>query len=208
MRPPLQIWRSRSDLKRCDLSAWLTPRDVALAAINVDHLTVASKQILFPAGGQYLLDPGETNGWGAVGPYDDSNSQDLGNHDAAALSRIAGGISFPFDVNLVRFVAWHRNNNGAAEAWGWVISHLVKTAASNTQTTSYVLHETQANANVGPRDYNNNQNQMTDIDLSGIAAGQGISAGDVINLAVAAPTANTTNYQVQVQAGYLELERA
>ena len=186
------------------MAGFIRPQD----RIDVAQLSATSDQIIFPLNGQFLLDPGETNGWGSVGPFDNSNTQDLGNHDAATISRLSGGIVFPFDVNLVRLVAWHRNSNASAQAWGWVISDLQKTAGSNTQTTSYVLHETQANGNVGPRDYSNNQNQQTDIDLSGIAAGQGIPAGNVINLAVAAPTAATTNYYVQVMAGYIELERA
>ncbi len=166
-----------------------------------------SPEIWWPLGGQFLLDPNEINGWGVVGPLDDSNTQDLGNVGAAP-ARTAGGIVFPFDVHLRRFLSWHRVNNAAAEAWGWVLFHQQKTAASNAVTSNYILDEVADNGGTGPRDYGNNQNQFSDIDLSGVAAAQDIPAGNVITLGVAAPTANTTNYFVQIQAGYLLLERA
>ena len=38
-----------------------------------------NRDIIFPLSGQWLLDPNEMNGWGVLGPYDNSNTQDLGN---------------------------------------------------------------------------------------------------------------------------------
>ncbi|MEM1225953.1 MAG: hypothetical protein AAGJ40_09650 [Planctomycetota bacterium] len=162
--------------------------------------------IAYPLGGQFLLDPNEINGWGGTGPIDNTNSQDLGNVGVANFNRLAGGFCFPFDVQVKRLYVHHRNNNANAQAWGWVIGHSVKTPPGNGITTTYVLDEVADNAGVGPRDYGNNQNQLTDIDLSA-AANNNVPSGSILTLAVAAPTAVGTNYYVQIASGYIELER-
>lgn len=167
--------------------------------------TPSLTEFVFPLGGQYLLDPNEFNGWGVVGPYDDNNSQDLGNVGVANPNRQAGGLTFPFRVRLKHFFAWHNNNNGAAEAWGWRIHVQRKDNGTNNRTAiDNILDEVGSNGGVGPRDYSNNRNQLTDIDLSGSTI---VEAGDVIILGVESPTAVGTNYYVRLMAGYFLFER-
>ena len=165
-----------------------------------------NREDIYPLGGQFLLDPNEFNGWGNNGPIDNSNTQDLGNVAVANPNRNAGGISFPWDVDLLGFFAWHRNSNGAAEAWGWRIGMQTKNAGSNTVSWVDVISEVADNGGVGPRNYSNNQNQQTSIDLS-VLTNNVLTAGDVLVLGVEAPTANTTNYFVQIHSGYLHFRR-
>lgn len=155
--------------------------------------------------GQFLLDPNEFNAWGQIGYGDNTNSQDLGNV-GAEITRLAGGIMYPFDVQLLSFKAFHRNSNANAQAWGWRLARQVKNGGSNTVSFNDIIREcTGAGATaVAPRDYGNNTTQYTNIDLSATAT---VPAGEVIILGVEAPTANTTNYYVQVFGGYLYLER-
>ena len=56
-------------------------------------MVTGSSSIVVPLGGQYRLDDGEVNGWGNVGYIDDSNVQDLGDHTATNLTRMAGGLT-------------------------------------------------------------------------------------------------------------------
>lgn len=159
--------------------------------------------IIFPLGGQFLADPNEHNGWGAIGPYDNSNTQDLGNV-GTNTNRVAGGLCFPFDVKLNRFYAWHRNNNVAVEPWGWRIGRQLKTADSNTVSRTSILDEVGDNAGVGPRDYASTENKLVDINLS---ANPAIPAGEVVVLGIESPTAVTTNRYVQIMSGFFEFER-
>jgi len=161
--------------------------------------------IIFPLGGQFMLDPNEFNGWGVIGPYDNSNNQDLGNVGVANPSRIAGGVVYPFDVQLKRFYAWHQNNNAAAQAWGWRIGRQQKTDAANTVTWNSILDEVGDNGGTGPRDYLNTTTQLTDLDLSASAI---IPAGETIVMGVESPTAVATNYWVRIMSGYFEFQRA
>ncbi len=183
---------------------------VLKTADGVTTLANLSSQFTVPLGGQFRLDTNnnEINGWGSVGPVDDSNTQQIGAVGDTTLSRNAGGIVFPFDVHLRRFYVWHRNNNADAQPWGWVIHRQVKTAASNTVSTTYVLDEVADNGGTGPRDYGNNTNQLADIDLTAVTAAQNIPAGEMIGLGVAAPTAGVNQRNVQIQGGYLLFERA
>jgi len=160
----------------------------------------------FDLGGQFLCDPNEINGWGAQGPFDNVNSQDLGNSGATALSWIAGGFERPFNIQLRRMVAWHRNNNNAVLPWGWVVAHQTKTADSNAQVTNMVLQEVNNNGGVGPRDYGDNVSQRTDLDLTGLPNSL-VPAGNVVVIAVDSPTAVTTNRYVQVMSGWIEYKR-
>jgi len=159
--------------------------------------------IFFPLAGQFLLDPGEFNGWGVIGPYDNLNTQDLGNVGAGE-SRLSGGICYPFDVRMIRLFAWHRNNNGAALAWGWHIVRQKKNAGSNSVTNVPLLSEVADNGGVAPRDYLNTVTQNTDVDLSSASI---VPAGETIVLGVESPTAITTNRYVQVMSGFLQMER-
>ena len=153
-------------------------------------------------GGQFLLDPNEFNGYGVLGPFDNVNSQDLGNV-GAAVNRLAGGFVFPFDVKLTRFFAWHYNSNAAAQAWGWRIARQAKTADSNVVANVDLLAEVADNGGTGPRDYGNTITRLTDITF----VGDTIPAGEVVVLGVESPTANATNYYARILAGYLQFQR-
>lgn len=159
--------------------------------------------------GSFLLDPNEICGWGVRGPVDDALTTDLGNSQATNPARTAGGYMYPFDVKVKAFRAFHRNSNAVAEAWGWVIFSQNKAATtssgSNTRTSTIWLNEVTDNAGVGPRNYLNNTNQLTDIDLTSLNIV--VPAGDILGIGVDAPTANDTNYYVDVMAGYFLLER-
>ena len=181
----------------------LVQRTLEALSLVADKL-VKQNSIVFPLGGQYLFDPGEINGWGILGVYDNSNTQDLGNIGSTSLSRLAGGIVFPYDVRLKRFYAWHYNSDGGALPWGWVILTQEKTDSSNATTTTYLLDEVGDNGGTGPRDYGNNQNQLTDLSFDPMPV---ISAGDTICLAVASPTAVGTNNYARILSGYFEFEQ-
>lgn len=161
--------------------------------------------IIFPIGGQFLLDPNEFNAWGVLGPYDNVNSQDLGNVGAAP-NRLAGGICFPFDVQMEQFYAWHQNNNAGILPWGWRIVSQEKTGGSNAVTTTDILREVTGTGATGiaPRDYQNTSNQLTDVDLTGSPI---VPAGHVIGLGVESPTAVNTNRYVRVMSGFFKLRR-
>jgi len=153
--------------------------------------------------GRWLLDPNEINGWGQHGMFDNTNSADLGNVGDLTPSRLAGGPVYPFDVRLKRFYAWHRNSNGAALPWGWLIFRQEKIIDTTAQSAVYILDETGDNGGAGPRDYGNNNTQLTDITFTDVI----IPAGELINLSVTSPTAVATNYYAEVMSGYLEFER-
>lgn len=160
----------------------------------------------FPLAGQYLCDPNEINGWGVLGVYDNSNTQDLGNVGVNNISRTTGGLMFPYDVELLRFKADHYNSNAVVEPWGWILGSQVKTGGTNTVSTKFVLDEsfvrTGINNGVGLRDYGNTVNQHTDVDLSS-SENRTVPAGESVFLAVGAPTANPTNHYVRILSGFL-----
>lgn len=164
--------------------------------------------IYYHIGGQYLLDPNEINGWGSIGPTDNTNNQDLGNVGGAALSRASGGIMFPYDVEVIGLTTWHQNSSTSAQPWGWVLARQSKTAGANTVTTSFILDESTERVGIdngaGLRDYSSTTTQYTDLSIS---TNNTVPAGEVMILAVGAPTANATNYYVRIHAGYLTLVR-
>ena len=166
---------------------------------------------IYHLGGRFLLDTNggvaEINGWGAVGPVDDTNSQDLGNTtDYPTLSRVGGGLMFPEDMRLIRMHVSHYDNNANALRWGWVITRLQKaattTAGSNAQTEVSVYSEIGAY-----RDYTDTQNQLTQLEPADFNNNV-ILAGEVLNLAVAVDETETTdtNRYVQVLGGFMEFE--
>ena len=167
-------------------------------------VATGSNEFMFWLGTQFLLDPGEVNGWGILGIYDNSNTQDLGNIGAANLNRIAGGLKFPWDVRIKRFNADHYNSIATALPWGWVLFSQEKNPGSNTVTTTYLLDEVTSNNGVGPRDYGNTTNQETDLILPSTAI---VPAGHTLGMGVAAPTAVGTNNYVRILSGYLLMEK-
>lgn len=162
------------------------------------------RQFTESVAGSWLLDPNEHTGWGTRGPVDEAVAQDLGNVGADYV-RTSGGFMYPFDVKILGFRAKHRNSNVAVEAWGWRFGYHTWTGGSNTVVTTNLLEEVADNAGVGPRDYNNTTNQDTDFDWS--SNGWVMPAGAIFTVGVEAPTAVTTNYYVDIMAGYLLLER-
>jgi len=175
--------------------------------VSNNWLVIGEKKNCFSIylSGQFLLDPDEVNGWGVLGPYDNTNNQDLGNVDSN-LNRNSGGFSFPFRVRIRNFMAWHKNNNADALAWGWILAKQIKTPSSNVFTTTYVLDEVADNGGVGPRDYSNNTNQMTSLFLKDLPESI-LEKDEVLILGVASPTAVATNRWVQIQSGYIEFEK-
>ena len=159
--------------------------------------------LVFQISGQWLLDPGEVNGWQAIGVYDNTNSADLGNI-GANVSWLTGGLLFPFDVKVKRLKMWQRVNNIDALAYGWQLFHSLPVDGSGAgRVPTYLLDQ------VGDGNLLDNDNRWYLVDLSAPAeiSDATIPAGQVITLAVAAPTAITTNRYAQVGAGFLELER-
>ena len=156
------------------------------------------QKIHFPLAGQYLLDPNELNAWGAIGPYDNIVSQDLGNVGDLTPSRLAGGLVYPFDVKLTRMYAWHQNSNVAVEPWGWVLFRQEKFVDTTNESSVYILDEA-GSGNL--RDYGNTTTQLTDITLD-----HTIPAGETLVLGVVAPTAVATNYYARIMSGFLTFE--
>jgi len=174
-----------------------------------DHLGDQVKQLavnVVDISGQFLLDPNEINGWGAIGMHDNTNSQDLGNVNAANWVRTSGGFRRPYDIQLLSLEADTYNTNAAAHAWGWAMARQLKTGGSNTVSTTMIINEAIDNGGAGLRDYGNNQNQKTLIDLSANANAL-VPAGEIVVLGVAAPTAGTTNYYVRVMSGFISYRR-
>lgn len=163
----------------------------------------------FDLSGQWLADPDEMNGWGATGPFDPTNTQDLGNSNAVNLHYLTGGYSRPFEIELLRMYIWHRDNNTTVEPWGWYLSHGIKVENSTAvQVTEDVLHEVNDNGGVGPRDYPNTRGYLTDLDLTTIPSSKRtVPAYSVVNLSVSTPTAIATNRYVQVMTGWIEYKR-
>ena len=158
-------------------------------------------------GSRYLLDPNEINVMGPFGEIDTAHTLDAGNVGSLSWNRLSGGYSFPWDVRLKRMYAQHYNTNAAAEAWGWVIAKLEVTFDSNaTLPAEYILDEVADNGGVGPRDYQDNNRQLTDIVFPDSAANF-IPADTQVGMGAAAPTANTTNYYTNIFTGYLLFER-
>ena len=159
--------------------------------------------LVFQISGQWLLDPGEVNGWQAIGVYDNTNSADLGNI-GANVSWLTGGLLFPFDVKVKQLKMWQRVNNADALAYGWQLFHSLPVDGSGAaRVPTYLLDQ------VGDGNLLDNDNRSYLVDLSAPAeiSDATIPAGQVITLAVAAPTAIATNRYAQVSAGFLELER-
>lgn len=169
---------------------------------------VNSNQFLFPLGGQWLLDPDEVNGWGILGPYDNSNTQDLGNV-AQQQNELAGGLVFPWDVRLLSFFAWYRIGNASALPWGWRVIHQQKFENSVDQTNFVLLDEVVDNGGVGPRDEPTTRPHTTNIDFTegGTVIPDIIPVENTLNVSVVSPTAETTNRFVQIMSGYLLFER-
>ncbi len=196
------------------MSGIVTAQSRAVANVPVAELEAATagdrRRWCEQFGGQYRLETGEVNGWGSVGFSDDSNTQDLGNHDDANLTWISGGFIYPFAVQLRRVFAGHRVNNDDAEPFGFVVFGMTKTVGGTVRATTFYRHETQENGNVGPRDYGeSNQYEEYDDDLTGVVAAQNIPAFTYIGFGVSMPEAATAAAirLVQVGGGFMEFER-
>ena len=157
--------------------------------------------------GQYLLDPNEFNGWGDIGWGDNVNSQKLSNVGATKLSYVTGGVIYPYDVRITRFVAWHRNTNAAALPWGFRIGYVTKVDNSSSSLPATDIYRECLGVDElasAPRNYLNTRVHKTDIDLSNSPI---IPAGSTIYFGVESPTAIGTNYYVRIHSGFLEVEK-
>jgi|GEM_PF-3248595 len=156
--------------------------------------------------GQWLLDPNETNGWGEIGPNDNSNTFDIGSATTTVWHHLVGGYKYPYDVELLYMDIQHRNSSRIAHGWGWALGRVQKIIPGSDDSTVIVLHEVNENGGVGPRDYGNNENQETKLELSQLP-NRVVPAGEVICLAVSSPTAVGANYYVQVPSGVIRMRR-
>ena len=165
-----------------------------------------AETIWVPLSGQWLLDPNEANGWGVVGPYDPTNTQELGNVGATSWSWVMGGFTWPFDVKLTRFKCFCRENNNAVQAWGWTIAYgqQVDNSTASIPITR-LLDEVGDNGGAGPRDFGNTRPHL--VDVSTFANGGLLPAGNTLTVAVESPTADGTNRYIQVSSGFLLFEK-
>ena len=159
----------------------------------------AQPNIYVPIGGQFLLDPNETNGWGYIGIVDDTVTFKMADATDTHWARTSGGIMFPIDVELVSFDAWHYNSSNSVQPWGWSLNKQTKTEGSAARSNVSILHE----LNDGnTRDYGDTNNRNTSIDFTGNPE-KLIPSGDVFGLGVSTLTTISTNYYVRVMAGML-----
>lgn len=209
MAPRVQLWDAgNGDARILDVDTATNVLSVKSADSTTTHATLPpDNRFTEPLGGQYRVRDNQTSGWGTVGPVDDSNTQNLGGMASTNLSRLAGGYMYPYNVRLRSMYAEHRNSSALIEPWGWVIFLQKKTPGTNNRVTTFLVHEPNDNGGVGPRNYGNNTNQSSSIDLTAITAAQDIAPQTLIGLGVATPTTANPDLWVQVMAGYLELER-
>lgn len=157
-------------------------------------------------GGQFLLDPNELNGFGVLGPYDNTNTQDLGNVGASP-TQLAGGWHRPFDFKVTRLSGWIReSNNDVVDPWGFRLFRQEKTEGSSVRVNTDILAEVADNGGVGPRAYAGTQPFWIDIDLSN-KPDNIVEVGEILGFGVEAPTAIGTNRYVQFMSGLIEYER-
>ena len=173
----------------------------------LNEVLLMAKTIVIPIGGRFLWDPNETNGFWSRWPfYNTTQSSKLTTATSENFSRLAGWYTFPYDVKLKRFYAWHRNNNSWLDPWGWVIFRQGKVHWTISKSNHTILHEVNNNGWIWPRDYGTIDNQLTDIDLSQIYTDI-IPAGEVIWLWVSFPTADSANRFVEIESWYFIVER-
>ena len=157
-------------------------------------------------GGQFLLDPNEINGFGVMGPFDDSNTQDLGDVGTEP-TQVAGGWHRPFDFKVTRLSGWIReSNNDAVDPWGFLLFRQKKTDGSNDRVNTKILAEVAENNGVGPRSYDGTQPFWFSVDLSS-RPNNIVEVGEILGFGVEAPTAMLTNRHVQFMSGLIEFER-
>lgn len=159
--------------------------------------------IHIPIAGQWAAQNNEVNGWGIIGIYNNTNSQDYGDYSAGTAginNAQIGGISFDFPVRFRKFNAIHRNNSALTNPWGWEIYSQEKTPASLTRVTTPLYDE-----RASLRDYGNNQYQETTI-LGSQLTSNVLAAGHILTLAVATPS-QTASRNIQLYTGYMLFER-
>ena len=182
----------------------LTTVDTTTLVNAINETLAIAKTEIIQLWGKFLLDPNEINWFTEKWIYSEIYNRNYWTSQSTTINRKAWWVSFPYDVKLNKFHAWHMNSNWAAKAWWWVIWYQTKTAGSNSVTSTIIKNEVTDNWWVWPRNYLNVRNQLTSINLSWWAI---IPAWSVIFLWVDAPTALTTNYYVQIESWYFEFER-
>lgn len=161
-------------------------------------------EFVFAMSGQYLFDPNERNTWGALGPYDLSNTQDIGNSGAATFIHTVGGLMFPHDMRVKEMRLRWRVSNANSEPFGYLLAHVTPINDSTaTLTPTFVLDEVGDNGGVGPRDPTSTRWFLNEWTFDHV-----MPAGDLLTFGVESPTAIATNYYAQISAGYILLERA
>lgn len=209
------VWNHDNSFIRCLVTDY-TVGDFRCAyatrAVNyvASELWIVAPEVLSPRlevqqfGGRFLLDPNEFTGFSLAGAFDDTITNDLGNVGAAP-TRVAGGFSFPFDVQLKEMSAKHYNSNATVLPWGFRVITQEK-GVGNAVVNLDVIRECVGDGAdaICPQDHLSTVNVATTLDLS---ASEVVPAGAVIGIGVEAATAIATNYYVNVMSGYISYER-
>lgn len=169
-------------------------------------IDIGRDEFWFPMGNQYLLDPNERNTWGLLGPYDNTNSQDIDNADQTTVAYTAGGLMFPYDVRVKKMRVRWRINNTAAESFGFYLASFTPVDNSTADVPeNIILDEVADNGGVGPNDPGNTNNHTSEWTFPSTAVVSGDV--DVLTFGVKSPTADATNRYVQIPSGYILFER-
>ena len=183
----------------------MPPRKIAGFDVANNRHVYTPNTILIPVSGQFAAQNNEVNGWGQLGPFDNTNSQDFGNYASyTTLNNLqVGGLRFPFDVRFVELDIIHRNNAGATDEWKWLIYTQEKTPGSTTRVTQLIYDGALNN-------YGNNEPQQTQIvaaDLIDPPNDTVLTAGHFWSLAVGTPT-QAANRNIQCYGGWILFEVA
>jgi len=133
----------------------------------------AFNDLVYPVSGQWALQNNEVNGWGLLGPYDNTNSQDLGNYTnyLSLNPQQLGGFRFPFDVDFIELDIIYRINNNNTQDWKWLIYTQEKTIASTTRSTE-LIYDGPLGIIATPTQYQQTTITAADLTLAYLPAGQ------------------------------------
>lgn len=194
---PLDLVRDLYGLSAGDVTTLAALTDPLIESLIIEQLS-----------GEFLLDPNEINSGTTQGAREERFTGDLGNVGATNLSRLTAGLVYPFDVKLVGFTAHHANSSSGNNAWGFVFYAISRNDNSSIVSTTFLRDESfdRGEGHFGLRDYASTVNQSTFLGASDFVDVV-IPAGDIVFVGVGAPTADTTNNYVRVNAGCFVFER-